>query len=624
MIGGLLFLERTMNKILDRVNSPSDLKNLNKTELNTLCGEIRDFLIDSVSETGGHLASNLGAVELTVALHTVFSVPEDKLIWDVGHQAYVHKLLTGRRDKFKTLRHYKGMSGFPKTTESDADCFNTGHSSTSISAALGIARARDLKKESGHVVAILGDGAFTGGMVWEALGDAGHSKTPLIVILNDNNMSISKNVGAVSKYLRELRTNPSYLKSKSVVEKFLSKIPLLGKLLINFLQRIKAFMRLAVYKNNLFAEMGFNYMGPLDGHDTEKLIQVLTQAKNENEPVFIHISTIKGKGYAPAEKNPSMYHGIPPFDKKTGLPKTYSSHDYSEVFGRTLTELGEKNKKIVAITGAMPVGTGVEYFGKKFKDRFFDVGIAEQHGVTLAAGLAISGMTPVIPLYSSFMQRAYDQILHDVCLQNLHVVFPVDRAGIVGADGETHQGVYDISFLSHMPNMAILSPANFGQLKNMLDFAINIHNGPIAIRYPRGNTECDAPETFEFSKVQVLKEDGDILIITSGRMIKTATEVADKVDSCAILALPVISPLDCDGILNSVKEKKLVITIEDNVLAGGFGEQIGNLLTEANVNVKFKRFGFPKSPIIHGSISEIDKHYGVDSDSISNYIKERL
>lgn len=610
-----------MYKILNRVNSPADLKNLNKAELKILCDEIRDFLIESVSETGGHLASNLGAVELTVALHTVFNVPEDKLIWDVGHQSYVHKILTGRRDEFKNLRKYGGISGFPKTSESDADCFNTGHSSTSISAALGMARARDLKKEKGAVVAILGDGAFTGGMVWEAMCDAGHSKTPLIVILNDNNMSISKNVGAFSKYLSELRTNPSYIKSKSLVEKILSKIPYFGKILIKLIQKIKAFMRFVVYKSNFFSDMGFDYMGPIDGHDTEKLIQVLNQAKAEDKPVLIHVATVKGKGYAPAEKNPSMYHGISPFDRNTGLPKAEHEPDYSEVFGRTLAALGEENEKIVAITGAMPVGTGVEYFGRKFKDRFFDVGIAEQHGVTLAAGLAISGMIPVIPLYSSFMQRAYDQILHDVCLQKLHVVFPVDRAGIVGADGETHQGVYDISMLSHIPNMAILSPANFGQLKNMLNFAINSHNGPIAIRYPRGNTECDVPEDFEFSKVQMIKNDGDILIISSGRMLKTALSVAEENGSCAVLALPVISPLDYNGISDAVKGRKAVITIEDNVLSGGFGEQIGSFLEEAGISVKFKRFGFPKTPIIHGTVAQIDKHYGVDAGSILEFIK---
>ena len=613
-----------MKKILDNVNSPADLKALDNTELDILCEEIRDFLLDNISETGGHLASNLGAVELSVALHRVFNVPEDKIIWDVGHQSYVHKILTGRKEQFKTLRKYKGLSGFPKTLESDADCFNTGHSSTSISAALGMARARDLKNEAGNIVAILGDGAFTGGMVWEALNDAGHSQTPLIIILNDNNMSISKNVGAVSKYLRELRLNPSYIKSKSVAEKILSSIPFIGKAIVKILQEIKSILRFAVYKSNVFDDMGFYYMGPFDGHDTDKLIRVLTQAKQHPGPVFIHIATKKGKGYAPAENNPSMYHGVPPFDRNTGLPKSDTVTDYSQIFGRALTKLGEKNKKIVAITGAMPVGTGVEYFGKKFPDRFFDVGIAEQHGVTLAAGLAISGMIPVIPLYSSFMQRAYDQILHDVCLQNLHVVFPVDRAGIVGADGETHHGIYDISFLSHMPNMTVLSPANFAQLENMLDYAVNVHNGPIAIRYPRGGKECDAPSDFEISRAQVLKPGKKVLIITSGRMINTAMNVAENLPDCKVLALPVIIPIDSSGIIEASKDAELVVTIEDNVLAGGFGEQIGSLLAETGLKVRFKRFGFPKSPVIHGTIAELDSHYGVDSDSILRYIKEQI
>lgn len=611
-----------MGNILDRVNSPEDLKKLNLKELDILCSEIRGFLLDNISETGGHLASNLGAVELSVALHRVFCVPEDKIIWDVGHQSYVHKILTGRKDKFKTLRKYKGISGFPKTAESDADSFNTGHSSTSISAALGMARARDLAGEDSNIIAVLGDGAFTGGMVWEAINDAGHLKTPLIVILNDNNMSISKNVGAASKYLREIRSNPSYLKSKTIVEKVLSSIPLVGRIIVKILQAAKSVLRLAVYKDNVFDDLGFDYMGPFDGHDVKALIRVLERAKKHTGPVLIHIETEKGKGFAPAERNPSMYHGVPPFDKNTGLPKEDSSTDYSEIFGRTLAKLGEENKRIVAITGAMPAGTGVERFGKKFKDRFFDVGIAEQHGVTLAAGMAISGMIPVIPLYSSFMQRAYDQILHDVCLQNLHVVFPVDRAGIVGADGETHHGIFDISFLSHMPNMVILSPANFSQLEKMLDYAINVHNGPIAIRYPRGGEQCDVPSDFEISKIQVVKPGNRIVIISSGRMLKTAFEVAGKVPDCKVIALPVISPLDKEGIVSEVKAAELVVTIEDNVLPGGFGEQIGAVLCEEQISVKFKRFGFPKTPVTHGSIKELDKHYGVDSESIAKYIEQ--
>lgn len=613
-----------MKNLLDKINSPADIKSLNISELNTLCGEIREFLINSVSETGGHLASNLGAVELSVALHAVFNVPEDKIIWDVGHQAYVHKILTGRKDKFSTLRKYKGLSGFPKTEESDADCFNTGHSSTSISAALGMARARDLKGEKNNVIAVLGDGAFTGGMVWEALNDAGRSKTRLIVILNDNNMSISQNVGAMSKYLKNLRTNPSYLKSKSIVERFLNRIPLIGKPLAGFLYEIKRVLKYAVYKSTVFDDLGFNYLGPVNGHDIEKLLLVLNNAKKDPRPVLIHICTKKGKGYFPAEENPARYHGVPPFDKGTGILKQSPEADYSKIFGEALSQLGAKNKKIVAITGAMPVGTGVELFGKKFKDRFFDVGIAEQHAVTLCAGLAKEGMIPVVPLYSSFLQRAYDQILHDVCLQNLHVVFPVDRAGIVGADGETHQGIYDISFLSHMPNMTILSPANFNQLRNMLDYAVNVHNGPIAIRYPRGNTQSDVPDDFEISKCQVLKKGKKVTIIASGRMLKVALEVSEALPDCEVLALPVISPLDCETILASCKKAEAVITIEDNVLKGGYGEQIGNLLAEAGISVKFKRFGFPKTPIIHGTISEIDAHYGVDRDSILNYIKERI
>lgn len=610
-----------MDKLLDKIKSPNDLKKLNTNELKTLCGEIREFLIDSVSETGGHLASNLGVVELTVALHTVFDVPKDKIVFDVGHQSYVHKILTGRKEGFKTLRQFGGMSGFPKSSESDCDAFNTGHSSTSISAALGLARGRDLDGGSYNVISVFGDGALTGGMMYEAMNDAGHSKTPLILILNDNAMSIAKNVGAVPRHLRKLRMSPLYFRSKHAVEGFLKKIPLLGRPIVAVIKRIKRFFRRLVIPTTIFDDMGFTYMGPVDGHDVKAIIQCLEYAKDEKKPVFIHVQTKKGKGYIHAENNPQRFHGISPFDKATG--KTAEGKEtYSARFGSVMLRLAESNKKVIAITGAMPDGTGLEEFPKRFKDRFFDVGIAEQHGVTLAAGLAKAGYTPVIPLYSSFLQRAYDQTLHDVCLQKLHVVFPIDRAGIVGADGETHQGVYDISYLSHMPNMTILSPASLDQLEAMLDFAVNKFDGPIAIRYPRGSAEAEnVSADFTLGQAQTIQSGTDLTIIAAGRMVKRAQEVAALVKKrVEIIAMPTIKPLDEAAAVASAMKTRHVITIEDNVKIGGMGSMIATLFEEKNIGCKFKIFAFPDTPITHGSIDELDKLYGLDAGTIASKI----
>ncbi|MCH5209673.1 MAG: 1-deoxy-D-xylulose-5-phosphate synthase [Oscillospiraceae bacterium] len=612
-----------MNKLLDNINSPDDLKKLNIDELAALCGEIREFLIDSVSKTGGHLASNLGVVELTVALHTVFNVPQDKIIFDVGHQSYVHKILTGRKDSFSTLRQFGGLSGFPKRSESDCDAFDTGHSSTSVSAALGLARARDLAGDDFNIITVFGDGALTGGMMYEAMNDAGHVKTPLILVLNDNAMSISKNVGAVAKHLRKLRMSPVYFRSKHVVESVLKKIPLLGKVSVNIIKKIKRFFRRLVIPTTMFDDMGFTYMGPVDGHDIKAMIQCFEYVKDEKKPVFIHIQTKKGKGYAHAESNPRKFHGISPFDIATGETKE-GSETYSSRFGSVLVNLAQDNDKIVAITGAMPDGTGLEEFEKHFKNRFFDVGIAEQHGVTLSAGLAAGGYIPVIPLYSSFLQRAYDQVLHDVCLQNLHVVFPIDRAGIVGQDGETHQGIYDISYLSHMPNMTILSPATLGQLEEMLKFAINDFNAPIAIRYPRGGTEADnIPQDFTLGKAQLVQEGNDVTIVASGRMVKRAEEVSALAGkSVEILALPTIKPLDTEAIIASALKTKHLITIEDNVKTGGMGSMVAALLEETHTECEFKIFAFPDTPITHGTVEELDKLYGLDAIAIASKIQE--
>ncbi len=610
-----------MNKLLEKIESPDDLKKLNTDELTVLCREIREFLIDSVSETGGHLASNLGIVELTVALHTVFDVPKDKIIFDVGHQSYVHKILTGRKEGFKTLRQFGGMSGFPKKSESECDVFNTGHSSTSISAALGIARARDLDVDDYNVISVFGDGALTGGMMYEAMNDAGHSKTPLILVLNDNAMSISKNVGAIPKHLRKLRMSPTYFRSKHVVEGFLKHIPLVGKHIVNLIKHIKRNFRRLVIPTTIFDDMGFRYMGPVDGHDIKALINCFEYARSEKRPVLIHVQTKKGRGYVHAENNPQKFHGISAFNKETGETQK-KGETYSERFGKTLINLAENNKKVVAITGAMPNGTGLDNFQKKFRNRFFDVGIAEQHGTTMAAGLASAGYVPVIPLYSSFLQRAYDQTLHDVCLQNLHVVFPIDRAGIVGADGETHQGVYDISYLSHMPNMTILSPATLDQLETMLHFAVNNFNAPIAIRYPRGGTEAeDISSDFTLGKAQLIKSGSDVTVIASGRMVKRAQESAALTNkSIEIIAIPTIKPLDEEAIISSAIKTGKVITIEDNVKTGGLGSMIGTLLKEKQIDCKFRIFAFPDKPITHGSIDELDKLYGLDAETIANEI----
>ncbi len=613
-----------MKKLISNINSPKDIKELNTDELNSLASDIRAFLIDSVSKTGGHLASNLGIVELTLAIHKVFDIPRDKIVFDVGHQSYVHKLITGRREDFSSLRKFGGISGFPKTNESPCDSFNTGHSSTSISAALGMARARDLNKDNYNIIALFGDGALTGGMMYEAMNDAGHSKTPLILILNDNDMSISKNVGAVAKHLRKLRTTQLYFKSKYAVEKILDAIPLIGSPCARLIRRIKRNIRRIILPTTMFDDLGFNYIGPVDGHNLNTLITCLEYAKNEKKPVLIHVQTIKGKGYTPAENNPQKFHGIGKFNKFTGETPP-SSPTYSECFGKKLTELAERNGKVIAVTGAMPNGTGLDLFAKKFKSRFFDVGIAEQHGVTLCAGLAASGYIPVIPLYSSFLQRAYDQTLHDVCLQKLHVVFPIDRAGIVGADGETHQGIYDISYLSHMPNMSILSPSCFAELEDMLEYAINVHKAPIAIRYPRGGAQSEYEYNgFTFGKAVTLQSGKDLSIITTGRMIITAKKVSELLAAhnirCEITALPTIKPLDSAAVIAAAMKTKNVITIEDNVKVGGMGSEIAVLLSEKQTECRFKIFAFPDKPITHGSIEELDCFYGVDANTITNEV----
>jgi len=613
-----------LGNILDRVNSPEDIKNLNPDELNELATEIRKFLIDKVSKTGGHLASNLGVVELTLALHRVFNSPYDKIVWDVGHQSYVHKIITGRKDQFDTLRKLGGLSGFPKTCESEHDAFNTGHSSTSISAALGMAKARDINKENSSVVAVIGDGALTGGMAFEALNNAGRYPNNFIVILNDNEMSISKNVGGLSKYLSKIRTEPFYFKVKEDIDIMLNKIPAIGKSAAKALGRVKGSIKYMIVPGIIFEELGFKYLGPVDGHNITEIEKLLTISKTIKGPVLIHVCTQKGKGYTYAEENPDLFHGIAPFEIETGEVKSQSGPGYSDVFGSEIINIAKKDDKVVAITAAMPNGTGLEPFSKKFPERFFDVGIAEQHAVTFAAGLASGGLKPVVAIYSTFLQRAYDQVIHDVALQNLHVVFAIDRAGIVGEDGETHQGIYDISFLNHIPNMTILAPCDYAEFSLMLNYAIEEHNGPVAIRYPRGKgvEKLLDTEPIKFGKALLVREGSDITIAAVGNKVETALKVADileKMDiSCDVIYFRFIKPIDEKLLINSVLKTKHLITIEDNAIAGGFGSRLLETMNQKGIYIKTKMFGYPDQFIPHGSKNELQSIYRLDEQAIVN------
>ncbi|MBP1927230.1 1-deoxy-D-xylulose-5-phosphate synthase [Sedimentibacter acidaminivorans] len=619
-----------MEKYLDNINSPEDIKKLSNDKLNALCLELRDFLVDNVSKTGGHIASNLGVVELTVALHYAFNCPMDKIVWDVGHQSYVHKIFTGRKNEMSTLRQYKGLSGFPKRDESIYDVFDTGHSSTSISAAIGIARARDLKSEKYEVVAVIGDGALTGGMAFEALNDAGRSNTKLIVILNDNEMSISPNVGGLSTYLGKIRTEPRYISTKKDVEKIIDHIPFGSKGIKKFIKRTKdGIKKMVVTTGMLFEELGFTYMGPIDGHNIDELIEVFNKSKNINGPLLIHVKTIKGKGYKFAEERPNDFHGVSAFNIETGKSLNKSSiPSCSDVFGNKLCEIAEKDKSVVAITAAMTDGTGLKNFSKKFPKRLFDVGIAEQHAVTMAAGLAANGVIPVVTLYSSFLQRAYDQVIHDVAMQNLHVVFAIDRAGIVGNDGETHQGVFDSAFLCQIPNIAVMVPTDYRELENMLEYAIKLHNGPICIRYPRGSfkSEIDSSDTMvQLGRGTIVKEGSDLTIIASGKMVKIAIDVRDilkdkSIDS-EIINLRFLKPLDEELILKSALKTKKVVIIDETVKDGSVALRIDALFPN-NIQVLFKTL--PDKFIKQGSIDELLKENDLNAESIAFDIKNKL
>ncbi|WP_368487825.1 1-deoxy-D-xylulose-5-phosphate synthase [Clostridium sp. BJN0013] len=610
-----------MFNLLDNYKDVNDIKKMSLDEKKQLALEIREFLIENVSKTGGHLASNLGVVELTLSLFSIFDLNHDKLIWDVGHQAYVHKLLTGRKDKFHTLRQFGGISGFPKRCESIYDFFETGHSSTSISAALGMARARDLKGEKHNVVAVIGDGALTGGMALEALNDVGYRKTKLIIILNDNQMSIGKNVGGVSRYLNKLRVDPKYNKFKEEVESTLKKIPNIGKGMAKYLERLKNGIKKMVVSGMFFEDIGIKYLGPIDGHNIRDLTEVMTAAKKVNNPVIIHVITKKGKGYEFAEKNPGKFHGIGPFNCNNGEIAATSTNTYSKAFGDEMVNLARKDKKIVVITAAMRDGTGLQNFAKEFPERFFDVGIAEQHAVTLAGGMAVEGLKPVFAVYSTFLQRGYDQLLHDICIQKLPVVFAVDRAGIVGDDGETHQGIFDLSYLTEMPNMTIMSPKCIHELMYMLKWSLN-QNCPIAIRYPRGgdNIYLTPLEDFQFGKWECILKEGKIALVAQGRMVEHAVLAAEKLKqmgiSVRVISACFIKPLDKAMLEQLVEENVTIITIEDNIIRGGLGSYILEYVNTLHKKVEIINLGFKDEFVRHGKPSILYKLYGLDVKSI--------
>jgi 1-deoxy-D-xylulose-5-phosphate synthase len=614
-----------LDNILKNINSEVDLKKLDINQLKQLAGEIRDFLIKNIAKTGGHLASNLGVIELTLALHKVFDISQDKIVWDVGHQAYIHKIITGRKEEFDSLRKIDGLSGFPKVSESPQDCFNTGHSSTSISAALGIARARDIKKEKYSVAAVIGDGALTGGMSFEALNDAGRALNDFIVIINDNEMSISKNVGGLSRYLSKIRTDPFYTKAKEDMDNLLKMIPAIGKSAIKAIERAKEAIKYLIMPGIIFEELGFKYLGPIDGHNIEELIKVFSRARNLKGPVLIHTCTIKGKGYSFAEKKPFKFHGVSSFKIETGEAKKKYYTTYSELFGNYLTNLADKNENIVAITAAMTQSTGLSPFLEKYKKRFFDVGIAEQHAVTLAAGMASNGLIPVVAIYSTFLQRAYDQVLHDVALQNLHVVFAIDRAGIVGEDGETHQGLYDLSYMSHIPNMTVMAPSNGKELEAMLDYAVLEHNGPVAVRYPRGRAIMgdEIPKVY-YGKGIIHEVGQDITIAVLGSMVETALETSkilkERGISAEVINARFIKPLDEELIYQSVIKTGNIATLEDNTVIGGFGSIVSGMLFRRKAKAEVVNFGLPDEPIVHGARSDLMKKFGLDAQTLAEKI----
>ena len=643
--------------MLEQINSPNDLKNLTLKQKEELAQEIRNYILEIVSENGGHLSSNLGVVELTIALHSVFNVPEDKIVWDVGHQTYVHKILTGRREELKNIRKLNGIAGFPKTKESETDCFNTGHSSTSVSAALGMARARDLQGKNNACIAVIGDGALTGGMALEALNDAGFSKTNITVILNDNEMSISKNIGGMNQFLDKLRTKKLYTRTNKLIKNRLNSIPVIGTKMVRIIQRVKrAFKQLLVH-GMFFEDIGFTYLGPVDGHNIEKLESILRLSNQIEGPKIIHVLTKKGKGYTIAEKNPDRFHATSPFNIETGEPKKQKQDDYSKIFGKKLVELAKNNEKIVAITASMKDGTGLRTFQKEFPKRFFDIGIAEQHAITMAAGMAKEGMIPVVPIYSSFYQRAYDQVIHDVAMQNLHVIMCVDRAGVVGADGETHQGTLDMAFFRLVPNLVIMAPKDFKELEDMLEYAVKL-NKPIIIRYPRGgedkNTKFEKHDKIKLGKAEILKRIDENLkfknqiienqtkneqmekiknkpklsIIAIGKMVSRAMNIAEKIQDkidVEVINARFLKPFDNQTIIKCIQKTKNVVTIEDGTIINGLGTTVKELISDNKLEgIKIECFAYPDEFIKHGKVEELEEIYGLDENTIISKIMSQF
>ena len=614
---------------LDKINKTNDIKKLKLSEKNELAKEIRNYLLEIISKNGGHLASNLGVVELTIALESVFDLTKDKLVWDVGHQCYVHKILNGRKDDLKTIRQMNGISGFPKVCESETDCFNTGHSSTSISAALGMAMARNIKNEKYNVIAFIGDGALTGGMALEALNHVGCSQAKMIIVLNDNEMSISRNISGMNKLLTNLRSKKNYRSTNSKWRKIFSNMPIIGNKVIKIIGSSKNAIKQVFIPGMYFEEIGIKYLGPVDGHNIKDLEDIFEKAKSFDEPVIIHVLTKKGKGYKPAEDIPSKFHGVGPFDLSTG-DTGKSSYNYSKVFGDKIVNLARNNKKICAVTAAMRDGVGLTKFALKYPKRYFDVGIAEEHALTFSAGLARSGMIPFVSIYSSFYQRAYDQIIHDICLQNLHVIMCIDRAGIVGNDGETHQGLYDMAFLRLIPNITIMAPKNFKELDMMLDFAVTFDR-PIVIRYPRGGESSISMncKSIHYGKAELLCEGADLTIVAIGNMVSRALEIAKLLGeyniSCDVINARFLKPLDSKKILTSIKKTKKIVTIEDGTIIDGLASSIQELLLDNNfLEVKYKFYAYPDKFIKHGSVGQIEKKYGMDTQSIYNDLKKFL
>lgn len=609
--------------VLDKIKKENDIKNLNKEELPLLAEEIRTFLIEKISETGGHLGSNLGVVELTMAMHLSFDLPQDKIIWDVGHQSYTHKLLTGRRDGFDTLRKFGGMSGFPKRKESACDAFDTGHSSTSVSAGLGYAMARDLKQEEHYVVSVIGDGSLTGGMAWEALNNASRLNTNFIIVLNDNNMSISENVGGLSSYLNNVRTKEGYMNLNEGIKNTLARIPVYGDQIVERIHRTKNGLKQFFVPGMLFEEIGLTYLGPVDGHNVDQLVHSFREAKKIRGAVILHVCTQKGQGYEPAMRHPARFHGAEPFAIETGLPKKKRTKaNYTDVFSTVMRKMGDREPDVVAITAAMPDGTGLKRFRNMFPDRFFDVGIAEQHAVTFAAGMAAAGLIPVVAVYSSFLQRAYDQVLHDVCIQNLHVIFAIDRAGLVGSDGETHQGNFDLSYLTSIPNMCVMAPKNKWELSDMMKFAV-AYDGPIAIRYPRGEA-YDGLERFRspmiYGKSEVIFDETEIALVAVGSMVKTAVEVRARLREmgygCTLVNARFVKPFDTELLRELQKDHKLLVTMEENVKNGGFGEAVLDYLNETGSSIRSMNVSLPDDYVEHGNVEILKEECGIDADTI--------